>query len=138
MTRLADAPLYGRGVKTALASWEAYARGAPGAEVRRLPGVAAAIFPNEPERGVYNNAILEGNLAATDRADAVAAMETAYKVRGVTRFAAWVHETDAPLRTDLERRGYKLAETTRAMGMPLTDLLMPRPKLELGLEDWDD
>ena len=106
--------------------------------MRRLPGVAAAIFPNEPERGVYNNAILEGNLAATERADAVAAMETTYEARGVTRFAAWVHETDAPLRTDLERRGYKLAGTTRAMGMPLTDILMPRPKLELGLEDWDD
>ena len=138
MTPLTLADLYRRGMKTVLASWEAYASGASGAEVRRAPGVAAGIFPNEPERTVYNNAILERNLAATERADAVAAMETAYEARGVTRFAAWVHETDEPLRADLERRGYTLAETTRAMGMPLTDILMPRPELELGLEEWDD
>ena len=138
MTPPADTDLYRRGVRTVVASWEEYARGASGAEVRHVPGVAAAIFPNEPERNVYNNAILERDLAAKGRADAVAAMETAYEARGVTRFAAWVHETDAPLRTDLERRGYKLAETTRAMGMPLTDILMPRPELELGSEDWDD
>ena len=138
MTSLVDADLYRRGVKTALASWEEYARGAPGAEVRRVPGAAAAIFPNEPERSVYNNAILERNLAATERANAVAAMETAYEARGVTRFAAWVHETDAPLRADLERRGYTVDETTRAMGMPLTGILVPRPELELGSADWDD
>ena len=138
MTPLADAHLYRRGVRTALASWEEYARGAPGAEVRRVPGAAAAIFPNEPERSVYNNAILARDLGATERADAVAAMETAYEAQGVTRFAAWVHETDEPLRADFERRGYTVDETTRAMGMPLTDILVPRPELELGSADWDD
>jgi hypothetical protein len=138
MTAPAEAHLYRRGMKTALASWEEYARGVPGAEVRRVPGLAAAIFPDEPERGVYNNAILERNLPATERANAVAAMEIAYHARGVTRFAAWVHETDTPLRAELEGRGYTLDETTRAMGMPLTDILMPRPELELGTEDWDD
>jgi ribosomal protein S18 acetylase RimI-like enzyme len=138
MTAPADAHLYRRGVKTVLASWEEYARGATGAEVRRLPGVAAAIFPHEPERNIYNNAIVERDLAATERADAVAAMEAAYEAAGITRFAAWVHETDEPLRADLERRGYTLDKTTRAMGMPLTDILMPRPEIELGSTDWDD
>ena len=85
---------------------------------------------------MYNNAILERDLPASDRADAVAAMETAYDARGVTRFAAWVHETDEPLRSDLERRGYTVDETTRAMGMPLTDILVPRPALELGSAGW--
>jgi hypothetical protein len=54
---LTDADLYARGSETLLASWETYARGSPGAAVQRLPGVAAAVFPREPERGVYNNAL---------------------------------------------------------------------------------
>jgi GNAT superfamily N-acetyltransferase len=133
-----DADLYRRGMKTTLAAWEEYARGTADAEVRRSPGVAAAIFPSEPERSVYNNAILGRDLPARDRAAAVAAMETAYDARGVTRFAAWVHETDEPLRSDLERRGYAVDETTRAMGLPLDDILVPRPTLELELAGWDD
>ena len=132
MTAPADTDLYRRGMETALASWEEYASGTPDAEVRRSPGVAAAIFPNAPERNVYNNAILERDLPGPDRAAAVAAMETAYDARGVTRFAAWVHETDEPLRSDLERRGYTVDETTRAMGMALTDILVPRRR-----SSWD-
>ena len=66
----------------------------PAAAVHRFAGVAAAVFPNEPERGVYNNAVLECDLAASERAEAIAAMEAAYENAGVTRFAAWVHETD--------------------------------------------
>jgi ribosomal protein S18 acetylase RimI-like enzyme len=138
MTALTDVQLYRRGVETVLAAWQEYSRGATDAEVRHLPGVAAAIFPNEPERDVYNNAILERDLAAPERSGAVAVMEAAYAAAGVTRFAAWVHETDEPLRADLERRGYTLDETTRAMGMPLSDILMPRPEIELGSTDWDD
>jgi GNAT superfamily N-acetyltransferase len=38
--------LYMRGSDTLLASWETYARGAVGAALHRLPGVAAAVFPN--------------------------------------------------------------------------------------------
>jgi GNAT superfamily N-acetyltransferase len=138
MSPPAETVLYRRGMKTVLGAWEVYARGAPGAAVRRGPGFAAAIFPNEPESNVYNNAILERDLAADARADAVAAMESAYEARGVTRFAAWVHETDEPLRADLERRSYNVAETTRAMGMALTEILMPRPSLELGSAGWDE
>jgi len=59
MSRPTDAGLYLRCSDTLLASWEAYARGAVGAAVKRLPGVAAAVFPHEPERAVYNNALLE-------------------------------------------------------------------------------
>jgi len=70
-----ESELYRRGAATLVASWEEYARGAVGAAVHRLPGVAAAVFPNEPERGVYNNALLERDLAAAERADALDAME---------------------------------------------------------------
>ena len=89
-----DADLYRRGTETLLASWEQYTRGATAAAVRRFAGVAAAVFPHEPERSVYNNAVLERDLAARERTEAIDAMESAYQSQGVTRFAAWVHESD--------------------------------------------
>jgi GNAT superfamily N-acetyltransferase len=138
MTPPADIELYRRGMKTAVAAWEQYVRGTADAELRRGPGVAAAIFPSEPERNVYNNAILARDLPGPERAGAISAMETAYDARHVERFAAWVHETDEPLRSDLERRGYTIDETTRAMGMALTEIPLARPALELGSAGWDD
>ena len=101
---LTDDDLYLRGAEPCWASWQAYARLARGATLQRRPGVAAAVFPNEPERAVYNNALLEPDLAAAERADALDAMEAAYAAAGVTRFAAWPHERDAPLRAELSRR----------------------------------
>jgi GNAT superfamily N-acetyltransferase len=133
-----DADLWLRGTETLLASWEEYSRGATGAAVQDFPGVATAVFQNEPERAVYNNALLEGDLAAAERADAIEAMEAAYAAAGVTRFAAWVHESDRAMRTDLEQRGYTLDETTRAMGMALDDIRVPRPEIELGPPDWNE
>jgi hypothetical protein len=138
MTEFLDSELYLRGVATLVASWEAYARGAPGAAVQQAPGVVSAVFPHEPERGVYNNALLERGLAAADRANALVAMEAAYAAAGVSRFAAWVHESDGAMRGDLERRGYMLDVSTRAMGMALGDLHLPRPEFELGSPDWGE
>jgi ribosomal protein S18 acetylase RimI-like enzyme len=136
MTEFSDAELYHRCAETLIASWGAYARGASGAMVKRAPGVACAVFPHEPERSIYNNAILAPDLAAAERAEALDAMETAYAAAGVTRFAAWVHESDAAMRGDLERRGFTLDMSTRAMGMALSDLRLPRLELELGQPDW--
>ena len=65
-------------------------------------------------------------------------MEAAYQSAGVTRFAAWVHQSDAAMRSELERRGYTLDEVTRAMGMRLGDIRLPRPELELAPEDWSE
>ena len=133
-----QAELYLRGSDTLLASWEAYARGATGAAVHRLPGVAAAVFPHEPERAVYNNALLDRDLGAGDRTGALDAMEAAYAAAGVARFAAWVHESDEPMRGELERRGYTLDTTTRAMGMALDDIRLPRPQIALGPAGWPE
>jgi ribosomal protein S18 acetylase RimI-like enzyme len=133
---LTDVELYRRGVDTLLASWEEYARGARDAAVHRRPGVASAVFASEPERAVYNNALLDRDMPAAERADALDAMEAAYATAGVRRFAAWVHESDEAMRTDLERRGYRLDESTRAMGMALDDIHLPRPEPELGPPDW--
>jgi len=128
--------LYRRGAATLVASWEEYAREATTAEVVRAAGVAIAVFPNEPERSVFNNALLERELDADERADAIDATESAYLQVGVTSFAAWVHESDAAMRVDLEQRGYTLTESTRAMGMSLDDIRLPRPEHDLAPRDW--
>lgn len=62
MAELTDADLYGLGARTLLACWEVYARGCPGAAVSRSPGVAAAVFPDGPERAFLDNALLERDL----------------------------------------------------------------------------
>jgi ribosomal protein S18 acetylase RimI-like enzyme len=136
MTQMTDAQLYRRGAETLIASWEAYACGSIGATVQRSAGVAAAVFPHEPERAFYNNALLERDLAAPERANALDAMATAYAAVGVTRYAAWVHESDAAMRRDLERRGYRFNESTRAMGMTLDGVRLPQPEIELGSLEW--
>jgi GNAT superfamily N-acetyltransferase len=124
------ADLYARGAQTLVASWEAYAGGADAALVVRSPGVAAAVFPRGPARAVYNNALLDRDLGHAERAAALDAMEAAYASAGVTRFAAWVHESDEPLRSAVVARGYVLDTATRAMGIALEDLRVPRPEID--------
>jgi ribosomal protein S18 acetylase RimI-like enzyme len=131
-----DAELYARGAATLVASWEAYARGAAGASLLRLPGVAAGVFPRGPERAVYNNALLERGLGDAAGGVALDALEEAYAAAGVARYAAWVHESDAPLRAAIEERGYALDATTRAMGMALTDIRVARPAVEQAPPAW--
>lgn len=130
--------LYERGVVTLLASWRHYATGSPGAAVIELPGAAAAVFPKAPERAVYNNALLERGLEPGARSAALEAMEATYDAAGVERYAAWVHEEDAAMVADLAARGYRFDTSTRAMGMELADLSVPRPRLDLGRADWGE
>jgi ribosomal protein S18 acetylase RimI-like enzyme len=135
---LTDVDLYRRGAATVVASWQAYAHGCPGAAVIRSPGVAAAVFRDGAERTFLNNALLDRQLDASQRAHALAAMEAAYAGAGIPGFAAWVHENDRAMRADLEARGYAVAEATRAMGMALSDLRVPRPAVELAAPRWAD
>ncbi len=130
--------LFERGASTLVASWAEYARGTSGASVRRVPGATVAVFADEPERVVYNNTLMDLGLDAAGREAAVSAMEEAYAGEGIEHFAAWVHENDAPLRADLEGRGYGVTESTRAMGIALEDLDLPRPDLDLVPADWHD
>jgi len=76
------------------------------AAVLRSGGVAAAVFPYEPERH--------------------------YASAGVERFAAWVHESDEAMRGELEGRGYTLETSTCAMGMALGDVRLPRLELDVA------
>lgn len=138
MTGTTDADLYRRGCDTLLASWTEYAGGATDATVRHFPGVAAAIFPHEPERAVYNNALLAVGLDAPTRTQALDEMEAAYADVEVTRFAAWVHESDHAMRAGIERRGYTVDTTTRAMGMDLDSIRPPEVDIKLGPVDWSE
>jgi ribosomal protein S18 acetylase RimI-like enzyme len=138
MTPATDGDLYVRGSETLLASWAQYARGSAGAALHRLSGVAAAVFPREPERGVYNNALLGRDLGRAGRAEAVDAMAAAYRSAGIDRYAAWVHESDEGMRAELSGRGYTIAESTRAMGMSLEAISITLPDVELGPLDWPE
>ena len=74
--------LYRRGMATLVASWEAYAGGSEGAAVIRSPGLAAAVFPSEPARAVYNNALLARDLGPAEREAAPDAAEATYGSAG--------------------------------------------------------
>lgn len=133
----ANRQLYERAVTTLTASWEAIASGSAGARLLRLQGAAVAVFPQEPERAIYNNAVLERGLPPSARAAAIEATESAYAAAEVEKFAAWVHESDIEMASELGARGYAIAESTRVMGMSL-DELPPRPAGggEIVAADW--
>ena len=69
--------------------------------MERRKGVATAVFPSGPERTVYNNAVLDRGLGASERRAALDAMEVAYASAGVDHFAAWVHESDVSISHEL-------------------------------------
>jgi GNAT superfamily N-acetyltransferase len=138
MTSSADTDLYDRGIRTLLACWEENARGASGAALVRSPGVAAAVFPSEPERSVYNNAVPDRGMSARERVAALEATEAAYASVGIARFAVWVHESDEGMHHELSARGYSFNESTRAMGMSLDDLQFAPGAIELGPPEWSE
>jgi GNAT superfamily N-acetyltransferase len=137
LARTTDNDLYARGAATLIASWKAYARGSADAAIHQLRGVAAGVFPREPERSVFNNALLDRDLPPDERAAAIDAMRDAYTAAGVDHYAAWVHESDKGMRSELIGRGYTVAECTRAMGMRLDAADAP-PEVELGPSRWAD
>jgi GNAT superfamily N-acetyltransferase len=128
--------LYRRGARTAIACWAEYARTTPAAVVHRLPGVAVGVFPEGPEREVFNNAIVEHGLTGAARSAAVDAAAEAYAGAGVTSYAVWVHESDAAMCDELTDRGFVHQETTWAMGRSLDDLPATGSGVDLAPDDW--
>ncbi len=130
--------LFDRGAATLVASWTEYARGAVGASVVRVPGADLAIFTQQPESLVYNNALLDLGLDDDARATVIGTMEEGYADAHVDRYAAWVHEGDSAMRADLDARRYVVTESTRAMGISLELFEAPRPELDLIHAAWPD
>lgn len=104
MSTLTETDLFLRGATTLVASWEEHARGAAGATVERAPGADIAVFPHEPERAVYNNALLVVDLSAGRRANAIVPSKQP------TPLSAW--STSPPGCTRATRR---CAEISRAV-----------------------
>jgi GNAT superfamily N-acetyltransferase len=131
--------LLARGEATLVASWAGYAEGAARAALHQIDaGVVVGVFPDGPERTVYNNTLFTSGLAAAERSSAIDLMEQLYLAADVTAFAAWVHEGDEALRHDLDERGYTIDTSTLAMGMYLDDVPAPPPSLTLSTLPWAD
>jgi GNAT superfamily N-acetyltransferase len=135
---MTDAELYARGMETLIASWRVIARGPRGAAVEDLGGGSAAVFPTGLERAIYNNAVVARDRPPAERTETLDAIEAAYSAAGVDRFAVWAHEDDGALRADLERRGCRHTESTRAMAMGLDDIAVPRQEVDLAPADRQD
>ena len=134
---MTDDELYRRGIDTLLACWEENARGARDAGLLRLPGVAVAVFPAEPERSFFNNALLDVD-GCPERVAVLDAMEAVYASTEIDNFAVWVHESDEDMIRDLAGRGYVFNESTRAMGMVLDELWVERPEIDLAPPTWSE
>ncbi len=133
--------LYRRGIRTAVACWEAYARAIDGATVDRATGVDIAVFAKGPERRFFNNAVLGHGLRGGRRRDAVDAMTQVYGGAGIVEYAAWVHESDAAMVAELTRRGFAHQETTWAMGRTLTPAPVTTPPengIDITLGEWEE
>jgi ribosomal protein S18 acetylase RimI-like enzyme len=77
-------------------------------------------------------------LNAAERSVAIDAMEATYRHAGIDRYAAWVHESDAPLIGDFLARGYRLSEANRAMSVRLDEVTVPRPELDVIDPGWPE
>jgi ribosomal protein S18 acetylase RimI-like enzyme len=127
--------LYLRGIRTNLATWTVYAAGAPGAAIHHGEGFAAGVFPEGPEREVFNNAVLDPALSDASVASALDRVEAVYAEAEVARFAVWVTEDDEPARRALADRGYSVDTTTAAMAIELDGPVPSRP-FDAGPTDW--
>lgn len=134
-----DLALFERQVRSLAASWAKYATGSPGAEVREEEGATICVFPAEPERLVYNNALIARGLDSAGALAAIEAIEGTYREADIDHYAAWAHESDPATIGALYDRGYTLDTSTRAMAMPLDDdLAVPRPEVHLGESSWSE
>ena len=121
---------------TLIASWQRVAEGSEGASVERVQGATVGLFPAGPERGIYNNAVLERGLDESEAAEAVVAIKQLYADARVDRYAVWAHESEAAAIAELIERGFGVDTWTRAMAMPLDEIATEPPRIELGPSEW--
>jgi ribosomal protein S18 acetylase RimI-like enzyme len=130
------AALYARMEANLIESWARYATGSPGGFVQRFAAASVAVFPEEPERAVYNNAVLVRGLDVRAAMDALARLEALYADASVDRYAVWAHDREAATLDALERRGYRFDTSTRAMAMTLDGLRPASTDAEIRPVSW--
>jgi len=123
---------------TLVGCWTRIAEGTDGAAVRRLDGGTAAVFPAGPERLFYNNAVLDRGLDGSAAKEAATAIVSIYEQAGVDRYAVWAHESEGMAIAEIGGRGFRIDTSTRAMAMPLEEVAVPKPEIELGPPDWNE
>jgi ribosomal protein S18 acetylase RimI-like enzyme len=132
--------LYERMHANLIASWSAYAAGSSDARVERWDAACVAVFPREPERQVYNNAVLARGLGRIQVSQAIDALEDVYRAADVQRYAVWAHEGEGAGIAELQARRYHVDTRTRAMAMSLD--VVPVVGRDHGLEliagEWPD
>jgi ribosomal protein S18 acetylase RimI-like enzyme len=133
---LTESDFYLRATATLLASWDVDARGSAGAELVRSDAFAAGVFPNDPERSVFNNVLIRRGLGRVERGQAIDDLRSVYLKAGIDRYAVWAHESDGPLRVELSGGGFKLEETTRLMVMSLEDIEVQPGAIGVERFDW--
>jgi ribosomal protein S18 acetylase RimI-like enzyme len=133
-----DEELYDRMLATLFASWRRVAEGSVRASVQQLPGATIALFPAGPERGVYNNAVLERRLGGPELRAAVDSIAREYTEAGIDRYAIWAHESEPAALGELAGRGFQVDTWTAAMAMTLNEIAVERPRIELGPSEWQE
>ncbi|UJA21596.1 GNAT family N-acetyltransferase [Thermoleophilia bacterium SCSIO 60948] len=124
---------YERMRSSLLALWADLAEFSEGASAGPLDGACAARFP-DPRGAVFNNALLDRG--CSDPAATVDCLRGHYSDGGVSDYAIWAHESEAPSLEAIEAAGLERSEATRAMLVHL-DRLPPkrrgsRGKLSIG------
>jgi ribosomal protein S18 acetylase RimI-like enzyme len=135
---LSDDTLYDRMLASLLGSWTRIAEGTKGASVERVCGAAVAVFPSGPERFFYNNAVLARDPDGLRVGEAAAAIVRAYEDARIDRYAIWVLESEEAAIAEMNRRGFRVETSTRAMAMSLHNIAVPCPEIELGPPDWNE
>jgi GNAT superfamily N-acetyltransferase len=100
-----------------------------GAEVIEREGVLAAIFPEAPDRSIFNSVFYEDGEALIGMLDELAG---AYEQAGVRAWTVWVPEDDPAIAEALVAAGHHDDAQPRDMGMEISDLHRPEP--DDGLE----
>lgn len=97
--------------------------------------VLAAIFPQAPDRSVFNSVFYEDGERLIASLGRIAA---AYAEAGVRAWTVWVPEADRDTAAALERAGHVFDAEPRAMAMELTELRTPDPDPSIEIrEDLD-
>lgn len=111
--------------------WRSIAEGS-GGSVWAEDDALAAIFPDVPERSVFNSVFYEDGERLLGSLDRIAA---AYDEAGVRAWTVWVPEADERTAAGLAEAGHVLDAKPRAMGMEISKLREPKPDETIEFRD---